>query len=211
MVTSTRNLMDVDPAAICLPSPAQRQGACADVLEAVTALNQQFLELLCECAGGANHAFPLPQDLRMRLSQLEPTNRIVLANSRVSLLDAGFANLDEWSSDSRLHSDRPEHECWLTSHLAHTLVHSTFVLAWYSLRTHMTAARVTFGMTRECARVISELNPATLARIARENPHRVRPRWERQPEVWSSLLDMATRAEPDREYLITLRGLQVST
>jgi hypothetical protein len=183
-----------------------RQGA----LEAVQQINLQFLELLCERAASASPQFPLVSALRERLACLAPDARAQIAASGILLPDLGFSDPNRWRS-ARLENVASLNEPapWAPHEQTVPLVHSTLLVAWYLLRAHRAFAGILLAMPAETMPIFRSFGLQDLAHIARHHSDWMHPRWERNPEVWWSLLDHDSSAGYEVSAYATLRSLQL--
>jgi hypothetical protein len=71
----------------------------------------------------------------------------------------------------------------------------TFTLAWTVAKADTEGARIIFGLTPACARIISGLSIHRIQGLADQHHQAIRPAWEHHPEIWRHLLSL-TEAEP---------------
>jgi hypothetical protein len=83
------------------------------------------------------------------------------------------------------------------------------VLGWHLARAERQVARVVLGMSTGCAERIAQLRLQDLDWLALHRPGLVRPRWERQPQVWRHLLLAARDPGTTQLTQVSLRGLQL--
>jgi hypothetical protein len=128
------------------------------------------------------------------------------------LVDAGFADLPRWRClEQRMVHDLPQQytETVFVGAGAGDFIRRVLMLGWHLARAERQLARVVLGMSAPCAERIGQLRLQDLDWLALHRPGWVRPRWERQPQVWRHLL-LAAR-DPGNEQLtqVSLRGIQL--
>jgi hypothetical protein len=186
----------------------------APALRRVHALNERCIELLASFARNDKQRTHLAiiNQHRDLWRSLTATERRRAARTPFLLVDVRFQDADWWRSAS---SSRPNHRIKLalqeafTGKIAAELMRETLMLAWSTVAFERGGASILFGMTPVVARIISELGPQEVERIAARHSRHLRPRWEEYPAFWGRLL-AAVRGE-DEEVLhdVHLHGAQL--
>jgi hypothetical protein len=195
------------------PSDGLLRGIRGDVLDAIQEVNEHFLDVLCQSAAGVGANFPLSAPLRTRFAALQVSQRSQAAQCGVLLVDAGFSDRQRWSNI--LQASCGEYAAcreanWLSDEQASSLAHSTFLIAWHVVHASPVVASVLLGMPYVRAIAYAQLSVKDLAYIARRHADWIQPRWQRRPEIWSSILDLATDESNSDSARVTLRCLQLS-
>jgi hypothetical protein len=182
-------------------------------LDVVADINAQCLEFLvaiaeaevrhCPARFAGQGAFwrNLPARARQRL-----------AAAPWLLVDGGFGDVARWRNlEQRMVHDLPAQpaDAVFTGPGAADFIRRVLVLGWHLARAQRQLARVVLGMSSPCAELIARLRLQDLDWLVLHRPGWVRPRWERQPQVWRHLL-LAAR-DPGGVPLthVSLRGLQL--
>lgn len=176
-------------------------------------LNDAFLQLMVDSAHrSTTDSGPLLiATLREDLCRLDTLARHRLAKCPVALVDLGFAELARWES---LPQGGPPPKVGSPVVDAFPRLPSTQVaygaltLAWTQAQTSRESACIIFGMTPECVASLSALGLQRLQVTAERHPEWVRPRWEAQPRVWSTVLRMALEPTPAQSPSLSLYLLQ---
>lgn len=186
---------------------------CDGSLDAVADVNAQCIDLLTAMAAADVRHCPALFAGQLAFWQNLPSRaRQRLAASPWLLVDAGFDDPSRWRNlDQRMVRDLPAHslEPVFVGSEAGDFIRRALVLGWHLARAERQLARVVLGMSMACAERIARLRLQDLDWLAIHRPGWVRPRWERQPQVWRHLL-LAAR-DPGGEALtqVSLRGLQL--
>ena len=176
----------------------------------IAELNAQLLELLRQRAraqppGGVVPAFAGLGPLLQRLG--EPALQ-ALARSPYLLLDAGFARPGYW--DGAVHEAEDSRSGgWLAPAVDPDLVRRTVMLGWHLARANPYAARISLGMTPQCARVIARMRLRDLEMLVDRRAASCRLRWEDRPAVWRQVLEAAVNGPVGQLETLQLRGLQL--
>lgn len=182
-------------------------------LDAVADVNAQCIDFLTAMAeADIRHCPALFAGQSAFWRNLPPRARQRLASAPWLLVDAGFGDPARWRNlDQRMVHDLPVQyaEPVFVGGGAADFVRRVLVLGWHLARAERQLARVVLGMSLACAERIAQLRLQDLDWLAEHRPGWVRPRWERQPQVWRHLL-LAAR-DPDSPPLtqVSLRGLQL--
>jgi hypothetical protein len=181
----------------------------AEVLAAVSAVNEQLLEALVESSRVEGAEFPLPESLRDRVARLTLEERQRTARCGVFLADANFVDFSCWremalgAQAARSELLRP----WLPIEASRSLAHCALLIAWHLTHASPAVACVLLGMSAPGVAAFRELGVAELAHVARHHSHWVRPRWSYRLDIWSDLIGVPVGDSRS----MTLRCLQVST
>lgn len=173
-------------------------------------LNAQLLEWLRQGAESPSMAVA-PAAFAVLLPQLrrvgEPGLQ-ALARCPYLLLDAGFARPDCWDGAVREAADARSGG-WLAQAADPHLVRATVMLGWHLARANPYAARLSLGMTPQCARLIARLRLRELESLVERRAASCRLRWEDQPAIWQQLLEAAMAGATARLEILKLRGVQL--
>ncbi len=172
---------------------------CIDLLAAMAAEDARYCPSLF--AGQTNCWVHLPDDARQRL-----------AASPWLLVDAGFDEVSRWRClEQRVVHDLPPQyaEPVFVGEGVGDFIRQVLILGWHLARAERQLARVVLGMSAPCAERISQLRLQDLYWLATHRPGWVRPRWERQPQVWRHLLIAARNPASTALTQVGLRGVQL--
>ena len=172
-------------------------------------LNAYFLNLLVASAARPPEERPhwaLAQ--RPEWTQLSLTARQQIARCPVCLVDAGFKEEERWAAIARRDAPVSATARGLPHWQAVELAHMTFTLAWTVARADTEGARIIFGMTPLCARIISSLSVHRIQRLAEQHHDAIRPAWEDHPEIWRHLLSLTEAAPVARLPPVHVRAMQ---
>lgn len=183
-------------------------------LDAVSDINAQCIELLADmAAAGTRHCPALFAGQAAFWRDLPPHARQRLAASPWLLVDAGFDDLSRWRClEQRMVHDLPGGqyaEAVLAGQGVSDLVRQVLMLGWHLARADRQLARMVLGMSAACAERIGQLRLQDLDWLAVHRPGWVRPRWERQPQVWRHLLLAARDPACTELTRVSLRGIQL--
>lgn len=182
-------------------------------LDAVADINQQCIDLLAAMAeADARHCPPLFAGQGMFWRDLPVRARQRLAASPWLLVDAGFDDLPRWRSlEQRMVHDLPAQyaEPVFVGEGVGDFIRQVLMLGWHLARAERQLARVVLGMSAACAERIAQLRLQDLYWLALHRPGWVRPRWERQPQVWRHLLLSARNPASTGLTGVSLRGIQL--
>jgi hypothetical protein len=184
-----------------------------DVLRPLRELNLLFLDLMTDCARDTNsHTKPtLVTELSQDLQRLTSAAVNRLAACSIALVDLGF-DRRSWNSTPIVSNglERAAAPPGVFDRIAAVgVANATVTLAWTLARWHTEVARIVFGMSESAIREVSALGgPHTIHQWSQANPHRVRPRWERQPRIWWKLLRIAQEEPQGRLPPLSMYALQ---
>jgi hypothetical protein len=191
----------------------RKPAVLTQVLDAVSAVNGQLLDVLVASARRGVAEFPLNESLRGHVAKLTLEERRRAARCGVFLVDANFADFSCWREvalQSEVGYSVEGLEPWLPIEEARSLAHSALLVAWYVIHASPAVARVLLGMSASGVAAYRELGVGDLARIARDRSDCVRPRWRKRLDVWGQLIEGACCPETEESRSTTLRCLQVS-
>jgi hypothetical protein len=172
-------------------------------------LNAYFLNAMAASASRPPEGRPhwaLAQ--RPEWTQLRPTARQRIARCPVCLVDARFNEQERWEAIARRAPLASAAECGLPHWQAVELAHMTFTLAWTVARADREGARIIFGMTPPCARIISSFSIHRIQGLAEQHNDAIRPAWEDHPEIWRHLLSLTEAAPAARLPPLHVRAMQ---
>jgi hypothetical protein len=182
-------------------------------LDAVTDINAQCIEFLTEMAGAdTRHCPALFAGQAAFWQNLPPRAVQRLAGAPWLLVDGGFGDPSRWRHlESRMVHDLPVQyvEPVFVGAGAGDFIRRVLMLGWHLARAERQLARVVLGMSAACAERIAQLRLQDLDWLALHRPGWVRPRWERQPQVWRHLLLAARDPGAVQLTQVSLRGLQL--
>lgn len=185
--------------------PPTDGGWDAGLLVQIVELNVQVLEAVRQCARQPAPPTPL-RELATQWRELDDTHLQALARCPYLMLDAGFARSDLWDAGVR---DSGPATHWLAATLAPELVRRAVVLGWHLARTNPFAARITLGMSPQCAQLISRTRLRDLELLMERRAQSSQLRWEDRPAVWRQLLQAATAGPDGVLESLQLRGVQL--
>jgi hypothetical protein len=182
-------------------------------LDVVADINAQCIDFLTAMAEAeVRHCPALFAGQSAFWRNLSARARQRLAAAPWLLVDGGFSDPSRWRHlDQRMVHDLPAQlaDAVFTGVGAPNFIRRVLVLGWHLARAERQLARVVLGMTTACADQIARLRLQDLDWLALHRPGWVRPRWERQPQVWRHLL-LAARDPADTPLTqVSLRGLQL--
>ena len=184
------------------------------VLNAVSAVNDQVLEALTECARSESAEFPLDVTLRARVAGLTPDERQRAARCGVLLADANLVDFAFWREVALEGESTRSTEllrAWLPIEESRSLAHSVLLVAWHLIHANPSVARVLLGMSASGVGAFRELSLADLAHMARRHPECVRPRWAHRLDLWTAVVDGTSGGAGEDPRSLTLRCLKAST
>lgn len=182
-------------------------------LDAVTDINLQCIDLLTAMAEADARLCPsLFAGQAACWHDLPPLARQRIAGSPWLLVDAGFDDAARWRClEQRMVHDLPVQyaEPVFVGEGVADFIRQVLVLGWHLARAERQLARVVLGMSAAVADRIGQLRLQDLNWLALHRPGWVRPRWERQPQVWRHLLLAARSPGTHALTQVSLRGLQL--
>jgi hypothetical protein len=182
-------------------------------LDVVADINAQCIDFLVAMAeADVRHCPALFAGQAAFWRNLPARARQRLSGAPWLLVDGGFGDVARWRNlGQRVVHDLPAQpaDVVFTGAGAGDFIRRVLVLGWHLARAERQLARVVLGMSSVCAEHIARLRLADLDWLAAHRPGWVRPRWERQPQVWRHLL-LAARDPADGPLThVSLRGLQL--
>jgi len=182
-------------------------------LDAVADVNAQCIAFLADMAASdARHCPALFAGQSAFWCNLPARARQRLAAAPWLLVDGGFNDLARWRHlESRMVHDLPAQfaEPVFAGNGVADFVRRVLILGWHLARADRQVARMVLGMSAPCADRIAQLRLQDLDWLALHRPGWVRPRWERQPQVWRHLLLAARDPGSAQLTQVSLRGLQL--
>lgn len=182
-------------------------------LDAVTDINAQCIELLASMAADDARRCPaLFAGQGAMWADMPAQSRQRLAASPWLLVDAGFDDLARWRClEQRMVHDLPAQyaEPVFVGAGVEDFIRQVLMLGWHLARAERQLARVVLGMSAACAERIGQLRLQDLYWLAMHRPGWVRPRWERQPQVWRHLLLAARHPSCTGLTQVSFLGLQL--
>jgi hypothetical protein len=172
-------------------------------------LNAFFLNVLVVSASRPSHERPhwaLAQ--RPEWKQLSVAARQRIARCPVCLVDAGFQEDERWEAIARRDAPASAAAVGLPRWRAVELAHMTFTLAWTVARASLEGARIIFGMTPRCARIVSSLSVHRIQELSEQHYDAIRPAWEDHPQIWQYLLSLTEAAPAARLPPVHVRAMQ---
>jgi hypothetical protein len=186
----------------------------AESMKPVHALNEYLLSLLAAevLRPTTDSRLHLAMELREATARLDAEGFQRAAHGPVALVDAGFRDDSRWAAaiwgapistpENELRGNFP--------HLSATrLAHMTLNLASNAAQINLERACLVFGMSPACAQLLSGLSLPTIERLAEAYADWFRPRWERRPDTWRELLDLAERPSQSAIPSVGLRTMQL--
>jgi hypothetical protein len=178
--------------------------------DTVAQINRQCLAALGEMSRAGQ--LPLPALRPLAWEKLSGVALARLAGCPYLLADAGFDDEARWRClDLDMVRDQPAHLAGavFTGPGGADFIRRVLVFGWYLARVNRQLARVALGMSPPCAERLAGLQLHDLDWLAQCRPGWVRPRWERNPQIWRQLLEAAAEPGGGRLAEVSLRGLQL--
>jgi len=176
-------------------------------------VNERCIEMLVNAARhDIRRKFALVAELRELLLRLDPRMRQRAAAHPFLLVDLEFSNIDWWRAAGTYGTQSLRLPLWRGAFpraSAVQLAVSTLMLAWNSLRTDPSSARVLLGMTLPVSEIIADFRFEDIDRIARKRFAYARPRWEDRPRTWRRLLAAAQTHDPKAMGAFRLHAVQL--
>lgn len=178
--------------------------------DTVAEINRQCLQALGAMAQCGQ--LPLPALRPLGWERLSGLGLARLASCPYLLADAGFDDEARWRGlDLGMVRDQPAHLAGavFTGPAGADFIRRVLLFGWYLARVNRQLARVALGMSPACAERLAGLHLHDLDWLAQCRPGWVRPRWERNPQIWRQLLEAAEDPDGARMVQVGLRGLQL--
>ncbi len=188
----------------------------SDALDALAAVNEQCLELLCEQASARTPARPRPallKDLEALWYGLDAGARRRAARCPFLLVDAAFARAprrpglaaggirdQDWSAPPAPFFTVPR---------TVTVTRLVLTYAWHLACGEPAAARLFLGMPMQLAERFASRTLPEVFQLAEGEPGLLRPRWSDRVPVWRDLLAAAKGGDPAALERSRIRGLQL--
>ncbi|MGH8217242.1 MAG: hypothetical protein ACREUT_01540 [Steroidobacteraceae bacterium] len=188
----------------------------SDALDALAAVNEQCLELLCEQASARAPSRPRPallKELEALWYGLDAGARRRAARCPFLLVDAELARVSrrpwlaaygirdqEWSA-----LPAP----FFTVPRTVTVTRLVLTYAWHLACGEPAAARLFLGMSVQLAERLAARTLPEVFQLAESEPGLLRPRWPDRVAVWRDLLAAAKGGEPAALERCRIRGVQL--
>lgn len=187
----------------------------SDALDALAAVNEQCLELLCEQAAARATTRPRPpllRELEALWYGLDAGARRRAARCPFLLVDAEFARArrpwlaacairdQDWSAPA---------QSFFTVPRTVTVTRLVLTYAWHLACGEPAAARLFLGMSAPLAERLAARTLPEVFQLAEGEPGLLRPRWADRVPVWRDLLAAAKSGEPAALERCRIRGLQL--
>jgi hypothetical protein len=182
----------------------------ASALAPIWQLNARFLEALVACASrpewiGSTWEAALGPGFTDTL----PGILGELSRCPVSLVDVALTDFPAVGFHKVLEGGSVrEPPPFLQPSVAIELAQVTLTLAWTLSRSDPVAASVVFGVPQPQAGVLAQLAVQAIPAIAERLAGELRPRWMREPRIWTRLLGNAQRSSSSRFAPLCIRILQ---
>lgn len=166
-------------------------GKMKQALERVHALNERCLELLSQGARGDRQPVAFVSQSRVLWHGLNGTARKRAAEMPFLIMDVHFRESQWWRGAQ---TSRPPSRQLLAPDAvfkgkpAAELMRETLMLACSTVAMDRRFACLLFGMAPAVSRIIADLGPQDVERIAARYRSQLRPRWQDFPAYWNNLL-----------------------
>jgi hypothetical protein len=195
------------------PGEEPRPWLHAEVLETLTELNEQCLQLLAEQAAvRSSQPHPLLRELAELWGGLDGGSRRRAAACPYLILDAGFADPRRWRSATghEVHErEQAGFAAFFTVPGVTGVARQVYMYAWHLARTQSIAARVAYGMPRHCSTLIAGYSLRQIHELAERQSGWLRPRWAGRVNLWREFLLTATSGEGFALERARMHGLQL--
>lgn len=188
----------------------------SEALDALAAVNEQCLELLCEQAAVRQPARPRPallKELEALWYGLDAGARRRAARCPFLLVDTGFART---ASRPWLPAGAIRDQDWSVPPVPFFTVPRTVAVtrlvltyAWHLARGESAAVRLFLGMSAQLAERLAGRTLPEVFQLAEGEPGLLTPRWSDRVSVWRDLLAAARSGEPGALERCRIRGLQL--
>jgi hypothetical protein len=165
-------------------------------------LNEQCVEVMCDLAASSSIE-DLPRFIlrnRDLWHLLEPDARKRVAAFPFVIVDLRFQDAKSWQRALQGHLMSPidsTHHNGIPPTFVEDLLLETLLFARQAAREDISVAKAMFAMIPSVATAIASLTLPQVRTIAIGNTHRLRVRWDSQPEFWGDLL-VACRGRDER-------------
>ena len=186
----------------------------AETLAALAELNEQCLDLLTAQArpGAAGPVAPLLREIGPLLRSLDSDARYRAAACPYLLVDAGFGDQQRWVWVSGYHVrdlDRRANSAFFSIPGVTAVTRQVLTYAWHLTRSQNAAARMLFGMSAHCARLVAACTLRQVLELAELHPEWLQPRWPGRARMWRELLLSAISGDDRALERARMRGLQL--
>ena len=184
----------------------------AEALDFVFALNDRSLQVLKDLSTTASETFAAVTAYRDLWVRLDEAARRRAARYPFLLLDLRFQSVKWWrelkSASSTDAKSAPPHESF-PREAARELCVEVLTLAWHTARSDPRTAALVLGVPPDVAGIIASLGPRDVQRIALQQSHELRPRWNTNSSFWEQLLLTAITGNEASLSDFHLQGLQL--
>jgi hypothetical protein len=186
----------------------------AETLAALAELNEQCLELLAAQArtGAIGASVPLLHEIGPLLRSLDSDSRHRAAACPYLLVDAGFGDQQRWTWVSGYQVrdlDRRSSGAFFSIPGVTPVTRQVLTYAWHLTRSQNAAARMLFGMSAHCSRLVAACTLRQVLELAEMHPEWLQPRWATRPSIWRELLVSAVSGDALAIERARMRGLQL--
>jgi len=188
----------------------------SDALDALAAVNEQCLELICEQAAARASVRPRPallKELEALWYGLDAGARRRAARSPYLLVDAAFGRSGRrpWLAACGIRDQdwSAPPAPFFTVPRTVTVTRLVLTYAWHLACGEPAAARLFLGMPAPFAERLAARTLPELFQLAESEPGLLRPRWPERVPVWRDLLAAAKTGEPQALERCRIRGLQL--
>jgi len=183
----------------------------SDALDAIGQLNEELLAALVHTTRRDSQlVFPLAESLRSRFAKLSADKCRVISHCGVLLVDAAFTDIDRWERVDPSKSIVEQPSEWLSQDQAIALSVAVLMLAWHVVHTAPRISGVLLGMSEAVLNRYRELGVNDLMVLACQASRWIQPRWINSPEVWTTIIDLATDPVEQEPSKMTLHCLKVT-
>jgi hypothetical protein len=192
---------------------ASEEALLSSALEAVQELNERCLILMQQLA--LEQPVGTPQilvTLARQLRGLDPATISTIAGQPFLLVDFAFGRpkvLRELLVQGHTPLRFPHLGGTLPPADATSLARGVLTLAQSVCRHHPAHAGLLLGIDPSLHDLIAQLRHPDLERLAGDNPHQLRLRWETRPDVWQYLLSASVSSDPDTRHQFRMYGMQL--
>ena len=186
----------------------------AEMFEALTAINEECLELLAaQSMARTLQAQPILRELAELWRTLDAGARRRAAACPYLIVDAGFADARRWRFPGAHAVCEPEaaemSSPFFTVPGANIVIRRVLQYARELARTQNLAARLLLGMPSHCATLIAGCTLRQIDDVAERHPAWLKPRWPGRIQVWREFLIAARSGDADALELARMHGLQL--
>lgn len=192
---------------------AGEEALLSSALESVHELNGRCLGVLQRMAREQPGGLPKPlASLTLQFKELDANGIAAMARQPFLLMDFGFGKprlLGELLAKGPSQLRFPPQRGWFPGPDAAAMARGALIVAQAVCRYHPAHAGVLLGLDPALNVRIARLRLPELERLAEDNPHLLRLRWDDQVETWQRLLSTAGSTDPTVQHEFRLYGLQL--